>query len=114
MIEKLTDRLSCFKRDFIGAPIRNAMVKAAAGEEFEPCEINYRPRERYWVLCPAKGTVQVLFSIHFEKVDEAAFAKVIMLALQQSGTKVDRAISIKWRDPKSGVPDEIMSKFPKT
>ena len=37
-----------------------------------------------------------------------------MLALQQSGNKVDRSIAIKWRDPKTGVPDEIASKFPNT
>ena len=114
LISDLTDQLAQFKRDFIGAPIRSRMVKAAANEEFEPCEINYRPRERYWVLCPAKGTCQVLFSVHFEKVDEAAFAKVIMLALQQSGNKVAQSIPIKWRDPKEGVPKEILEKFPNT
>lgn len=97
-----------FKRDFIGAPIRNAMTKAVAGEEFTPCEISYRPREKYWVLCPNKGTVQVIFSVHFEKVDEAAFAKVILLAAATSNNRVDRPISIKWRDPKTGVPDEIL------
>lgn len=88
------------------------MVKAKAKEDFQPCEIPYRPNEKYWVLCPNKGTCQVLFSIHFEKADEQAFAKVILLECQPSERKVDRSINIRWRDPKQGVPEEISAKFP--
>ena len=88
------------------------MVKAKAKEEFQPVEISYRPNEKYWVLCPSKGTCQVLFSVHFEKADEQAFAKVILLELQTSEKKVDRSINIRWRDPKQGVPEEIAKLFP--
>jgi len=88
------------------------MVKAKAKEDFQPCEIAYRPNEKYWVLCPNKGTCQILFSVHFEKPDEQAFAKVILLECQPSERKVDRSINIRWRDPKQGVPEEISQKFP--
>lgn len=49
-VTEIADKISKFKRDFLGAPIRNAMKKALAGEQFTPCEIPYRKNEKYWLL----------------------------------------------------------------
>lgn len=46
-----------FKRNFLGAPIRQAMKAAMAGKPFTPAEIAYRQDEKYWVINPAKDEV---------------------------------------------------------
>lgn len=45
-------KFSCFKRDFMGAPIRRALLglKGGAGNPADSCEIPYRPDEKYWVI----------------------------------------------------------------
>ena len=56
-VDGIAEKFAKFKRDFIGAPIRNAMKKALAGEQFTPCEIPYRKNEKYWLLQPDKDEV---------------------------------------------------------
>ena len=34
LVEGIADKISKFKRDFLGAPIRQALIKAAAGDSF--------------------------------------------------------------------------------
>lgn len=58
---KVTDdiahRISMFKRNFLGAPIRQAMKAALAGKPNAPAEIPYRQDEKYWVINPDKDEV---------------------------------------------------------
>lgn len=58
---KVTDdmahRVSMFKRNFLGAPIRQAMKAALAGKPNAPAEIPYRQDEKYWVINPDAGEV---------------------------------------------------------
>ena len=44
----IADKFSCFRRDFMGAPIRQAfqMMIAGKGKDFKACQIDYRPSER--------------------------------------------------------------------
>ena len=65
MSEKIATYLSCFKRDFLGAPIWKAMnaLKESTRlietnsllileKKIDPpirCQIDYRPEESYWV-----------------------------------------------------------------
>ena len=90
------------------------MLKALKKESFEPCEIPYRQNEKYYVLCPDAGSIQVLFGVHFTNPDEVALAKQMLNELAPSCNRVDRAINVRWRDPKEGVPKEITDKFPNT
>jgi hypothetical protein len=48
--EAIANKFSCFKRDFLGAPIRKAMKKLLAKEnDFKACQIEYRKQEMFWV-----------------------------------------------------------------
>jgi hypothetical protein len=61
----IADRISCFKRDYIGAPIRNAMNACLAGkQEFKPLEIPYRQDEYMWVFQNTPEDCQVMFSLN--------------------------------------------------
>jgi hypothetical protein len=57
-------KFSCFKRDFIGAPIRRALhnLKNGGGKPSDTCEIPYRSDEKYWVIA-SKPEVTVSFSL---------------------------------------------------
>lgn len=66
-------KFSCFKRDFMGAPIRKALLglkagkiskflKLGAGNPADSCEIPYRMDEKYWVVA-AKAEVTVSFAL---------------------------------------------------
>mmetsp|Transcript_18517 Transcript_18517/g.28436 ORF Transcript_18517/g.28436 Transcript_18517/m.28436 type:complete len:141 (-) Transcript_18517:460-882(-) len=65
--EKVAQKYSSFKRDFMSAPIWKAfkMVQAKKGHELKPCQIDYRKDERFWV-CPSEKDVSVTFEINFE------------------------------------------------
>lgn len=55
--EEIAQRVSMFKRNFLGAPIRAAMKAAQAGTPIAPAEISYRQDEKYWVINPDKEEV---------------------------------------------------------
>jgi hypothetical protein len=55
--EEIANRISMFKRNFLGAPIRQAMKAAIAGKPFTPAEVAYRQDEKFWVINPAKDEV---------------------------------------------------------
>lgn len=63
--DEIASRLSEFKRNFLGAPIRAAMKAALQGKPIEPCEMPYRQDEKYWVFNPDKDEVQVFFAVNF-------------------------------------------------
>lgn len=63
--EDIATHVSLFKRNFLSAPIRQAMKAAIAGSPFTPAEVAYRQDEKFWVINPAKDEVQVLFAINF-------------------------------------------------
>ena len=60
-------KFSCFKKDFLGAPIRRALIslKAGAGKPSDSCEIPYRKDEKYWVVS-SKDEVTVSFALQFD------------------------------------------------
>ena len=53
-VDAIADKMSRFKRDFLGAPIRKAMLSAKEGKPFTACEIPYRKNEKYWLLPTAE------------------------------------------------------------
>ena len=60
-------KFSCFKKDFLGAPIRRALkqLTVATGVPSAACELPYRADEKYWVVS-AKGEVTVSFALQFD------------------------------------------------
>ena len=81
---KIADKFSCFKRDFIGAPIWRAMKdivdkKAPA----KPCQIDYRKDEKYWVF-PEEKAVACTFEVNFETIEDISLARIFLLELNDS------------------------------
>lgn len=62
--EEICMKFSCFKKDFLGAPIRRALIplKAGQGNPADSCELAYRIDEKYWVVA-AKGEVTISFGL---------------------------------------------------
>ena len=108
-VEGIAEKFAKFKRDFIGAPIRLAMKKALAGEQFTPCEIPYRKNEKYWLLQPDKDEVQIIFSVQYEDKTEQALARVMMIEYTAAEKKIQRSANIAYKD---AVPDNLAKAFP--
>lgn len=70
MCDQITTKVSKLKRDFIGAPIRRALIATSKGETFDNCEIPYRKDEKYWLICPKAGKMILFFGINFEMSDD--------------------------------------------
>jgi len=71
-------KFSCFKRDFLGAPMRKALTNfkngmlllspqflTGQGSQSDNCEIPYRTDEKYWVVA-SKAEVTVSFALQFD------------------------------------------------
>ena len=73
-------KFSCFKRDFIGAPMRRALkdLQANNSNPKNSCQINYRPDEKYWVIV-GKQDVSVYFALNFDNPTDKALARIFLL-----------------------------------
>ena len=120
IVNPIAEKVSRLKRDFLGAPIRNGMQKAIAGKanEVQPCEIPYRPDEKYWVLAPSANSIEVVFSLNFNKIDkdktrdggkaDFAIAKVLLIEFN-TVKNVQNPVVIQFL---TDMPPEINEKFP--
>ena len=84
MIEPIAERISCFKKDFMSAPIRRAMLSALEGKIVDPVEVPYRQDEKFWVLMPAADEVQVYLAVNFNNETEQSLGRVMLLEWQDS------------------------------
>ena len=64
-IDKIATKIAMFKRFFIGAPIRKALLAAKESKPITPCEIAYRKDEKYWVTSTSPGSASFSFSFNF-------------------------------------------------
>jgi hypothetical protein len=108
--EAIADKVAQFKRNFLGAPIRQAMKAAIAQKDFKPAEIPYRQDEKYWVVNPAKDEVQVFFAINFPNEVDQALARVMLLEFQSACRNVKTPPSITYYDKE--FPQQIQKLFP--
>ena len=85
MAEQIASKYSSFKRDFMSSPIRKAMKMCLEkkGNEFKPCQIDYRREERFWVFASEKD-VSVTFEVNFESETDIALARIFLLELNDS------------------------------
>ncbi len=114
-------KFSCFKRDFMGAPIRRALISLSqgiilifyyflgAGLPTDSCEIPYRADEKYWVLA-AKGEVTVSFGLNFDNATDKALARIFLLEFSDSKRHVKNPPAILYHDSK--FPDGLLAAFP--
>jgi len=65
--EEICMKFSCFKKDFLGAPIRRALkaLNAGSGNPTDSCELPYRVDEKYWVVSNM-GEVTISFALQFD------------------------------------------------
>ena len=113
MADTICLKFSCFKRDFIGAPIRRALI-ALKNNSVSPadhsCQISYRSDEKFWVIA-AKTEVTVSFSLHFDNPTDKALARIFLLEFPDSRRNVKNPPAIMYHDNK--FPEAILKQFPK-
>lgn len=113
--EKITDdyanRISCFKRDYVGAPIYAAMKAALKGEKFEPVEVPYRSDEKYWVFSD-KSEVTVVYGLNFHTDLEKVLARIVTIELKNN-TGVANSANITFHDKVEDRPEMLKLNFPK-
>lgn len=107
--DQLTSRVTQFKRDFMSAPIRKALLSAGEGNEVQACCIHYRPKEKYWILPTKPGEMTLCYSINFETPDEIALVRVMLLEYQNAMKKTKAPANVKYYDKE--IPTEMQSVF---
>jgi actin related protein 2/3 complex subunit 2 len=111
IVEEICMKFSCFKKDFLGAPIRRAIkqLKNGAGNPSHSCELPYRQDEKYWVVA-SKDEVTVSFALQFENVTDKALARIFLLEFSDSKRYVKNPPAIIYHDIK--FPESIKKLFP--
>jgi len=74
-------------------------------------EVNYRPDEKYWVMMPGSGEIQVYLAVNFHNDVEVSLGRVMLLEWQDSQRKVKTPPNIKFHDKE--LPTELAKAFPK-
>ena len=108
--DRIANKFSCFKRDFMGAPIRKAITMVQAKQDgFKPCQIDYRTEESYWVF-GSKDDVAVCFQVNFDNLTDQSLARIFLLELADSGRIVPNAQGVTYHDKNNS--DEVKKVFP--
>ncbi len=109
--EEICMKFSCFKKDFLGAPIRRALKQRASpgGVASGACELPYRCDEKYWVVS-AKGEVTISFALQFDNQTDRALARIFLLEFSDSKRYVKNPPAIMYHDIK--FPEGITKVFP--
>lgn len=109
--EEICMKFSCFKKDFLGAPIWRALKALAShgAVPAEACELPYRGDEKYWVVS-AKGEVTISFSLQFDNQTDRALARIFLLEFSDSKRYVKNPPAIMYHDIK--FPEAITKYFP--
>ena len=114
-LEEITDKIalkfSCFKRDFMGAPIRRAFLalKNGASDPKLACQIDYRNDEIFWVV-PTKNEVTVAFGMQFSNDTDKALARISLLEFSDSKRHVKNPPAILYYD--KDFPEAVSKAFP--
>ena len=111
-VDEIATKIAKFKRDFLGAPIRRALLQAKAGSSCTPCEIPYRKDEKYWITCPEPGSVCFYISFNFTNATDISMARIMLLEFKDTTRTVKGSVSITYHD--RGAPQELVAAFPST
>lgn len=110
MSESIAHKLSLFKRDFLGAPVRKFFKAAIEGKEVDPVEVPYRKDEKYWLIQSGKNECQVYFGVNFQDETDRVLARIFMLELQTIQRKVQSCSGFHFAD--IDLPPELIKAFP--
>ena len=108
--EAIAAKFACFKRDFLGAPIRKAMKLVLEKKgDYQACQVDYRKKERFWVTGSADD-VTVTLEVQFDNETDNALARVFLMELHSVKKNVMNCPSIVFHDKE--FPGEIVKLFP--
>ena len=109
--EGIAKKFSCFKRDFMSAPIRRAFKALDAGKSAPnlACEIAYRSDEKMWVV-PTANEVTVCLAMNFHNDTDKALARISLLEFSDSRRHVKNPIGILYYDRE--FPEPVAKAFP--
>lgn len=108
--DKIALRFSCFKRDFMSAPIAKAMKMCLEKKDgFQPCQLDYRKEERFWVFGSGQD-VLVTFEVNFDSVEDQALARIFLLELADAKRTVMNCPGVMYHD--KSFPDNVQKAFP--
>ena len=111
-IDEIATRIAKFKRDFIGAPIRKALLQVKAGETVTHCEIPYRKDEKYWILSPEAGSASFYLSFNFINQTDLSMGRIMLLEFKDATRHTRGSISATYHD--KNVPQELLAAYPNT
>ena len=109
-VDRIATKIAQFKRDFIGAPIRKALLAVQANAAGFNCEIPYRKDEKYWIYSPGPGSCCFYFSLNYSTSVDVSLARICLLEFKDATRHVNNSISVNYFD--KSTPPEFSSAFP--
>lgn len=97
-VDQIATKIAKFKRDFIGAPIRRALLQMQQGGSVTPCEIPYRKDEKYWITAPEPGSASFYISFNFGNATDISMARIMLLEFKETTRHVKGSVSITYHD----------------
>jgi len=91
-------KIAKFKRDFIGAPIRRALLQIQKGVAVSTCEIPYRKDEKYWITSQAPGEASFYIAFNFETANDIQLARIMLVEFKETTRHVKGSVSITYHD----------------
>lgn len=96
MAYEVAEMWSGLKSDFMGAPIRKALVDLKEeNKETYLLDIPYRKDERYWVKKTETNAI-IFFSVHFTEATDIALAKIMCNEFKDSKKSSAQAVSVNY------------------
>lgn len=99
-----------FKRDFVGAPMRKALLAIQAGGTVSNCEIPYRKDEKYWITSAGTGKATFHISFNFMNTTDISMARIMLLEFEESNRHVRGSIATSYND--KNPPPELVTAYP--
>ena len=109
-VDEIATKIAKFKRDFIGAPIRQALLSIQSGGTPTPCEIPYRKDEKYWIRSSEAGNVSFYISFNFTNATDISMARIMLLEFKETTRHVKGSVSVTYHD--RGAPADLVAQFP--
>lgn len=94
-VDVIASKFAQFKRDFIGAPIRRALLALQAGQTNGiDCEIPYRKNEKYWLTSSNTGEVSFYHSFNFSNSVDISMARICLMEFKEASRHVTNNVGV--------------------
>ena len=111
-VDEIATKFAKFKRDFIGAPIRRALLQMRDKAAVSNCEIPYRKDEKYWIVSNAAGQASFYFSFNFKNATDISMGRIVLLEFKDAVRHVKGAIATAYHDKQN--PAELAAVYSHT